>query len=110
MRIINEKLLRTFAGAGQCAWCGRYVSVRHAHHIHSKGAGRLDVCVNLVSLCPQDHAGVHNGDLDRYDLLAVVAVREGLMQDEIEAVIHELRRWDKAKELPERLAKYVRET
>lgn len=101
MRIVDEKTLALFRGPGQCEFCKKVVSRREPHHIFSRGAGRLDVAINLVSLCAafaggdNCHAAYHNGDIARYDLLAIVAYREGRLQHEIEAEIWRLRRLDK---------------
>lgn len=93
MRIVNEKLLKEFR-VGPCCWCGR-TGRTHPHHVFGRGMGgatRLDVRVNLVSLCFGCHRQTHMGRRPiRVDLLAVVAAREGLMQDEITRTILELR-------------------
>ena len=102
MRIIDEELLASFSGAGRCEFCGKASQQRHAHHVHSRGSGRLDIAINIVSLCPMCHADAHAGVTTRYEFLAIIAVREGIMQDAIVAEIHRLRRADKDGNEPKR--------
>ncbi len=107
MRIVNKALLREFAMAPRCQWCGRSVPTGlHPHHVFSRGAGRLDIRINLIPLCPpfvgnNCHGLVHAGEIMRCDLLAVVAAREDVAQDKIEEYVHLLRRTPKGTEMPE---------
>lgn len=96
MRIIDQALLAEFRAAPRCSWCGQATPDGcQPHHLWARGmggAGRLDVRCNLIALCARCHREVHDGHILRIDLLAVVAVREDLRQDQIEAEIHRLRR------------------
>lgn len=95
MKIINEKLLNLFRRGGPCEHCKRMTARRQPHHIFCRGlnsARRLDVTINLISLCVQCHNDFHNGRILRCDLLAIVATRERRLQGDIEAEIYELRR------------------
>jgi hypothetical protein len=96
VKVVDPKLLDTFRGAGACSWCNRWCRYRHAAHVFARGmggGGRLDVALNLVSLCPECHLEHHDGRRPlRCDLLAVVAAREGMLQGEVEAQLHRLRR------------------
>lgn len=96
MKVIDEKLLGEFRG-WLCEWCGlREWSV--PHHLWARGmggGGRLDVRINLISLCAFCHNDVHAGLIQRCDLLAVVAARERTTQGRIEAEIYRLRRTPK---------------
>jgi len=96
MIVRSDKTLSLFRGPGPCAWCGRWHPRRHAAHVLARGAGggsRLDVPLNLVSLCPDCHQGHHAGRRPlRCDLLALVAAREGLLQGDVEAELFRLRR------------------
>jgi hypothetical protein len=116
MRHEDERTLDMYRGAGSCEWCRKYVSRREPHHIIARGMGggkRLDVHLNLVSLCAtfsggdNCHHAVTVGDIAQYDTLAIVAVRESIGQDEILGILHELLRWDKSKPLPERLSRWL---
>lgn len=93
MRVINEALLARFRQAYRCEWCRKLtLSGCDPHHIFSRGAGRLDVAINLISLCRVCHGLVHAGEITREDLLAIVATREGVSQDWIVTEIYRLRR------------------
>ena len=98
MIIRDVPLMREFSGPGRCEYCGRVCRKRDAHHVFSRGAGRLDIRINLIGLgtVPPDGCGCHHayhaGKIPRCDLLAVVAAREGLLQSDIEAAIYRLRR------------------
>lgn len=98
MRIVNELLLRQFGGPGPCEFCRKLVRRRECHHVYTRGAGRLDLRLNLIALCAtfsggdNCHDAAHNGAIMRCDLLAVVAAREGCNQVDIEAIVFLFRR------------------
>lgn len=99
MKIINKPLLASMAHPGPCEWCGKLCSARESHHIFSRGAGRLDIRINLIALgkgfsCPC-HTEAHQGHITKDDFLAVVAVREKCYQADIRDVVHLLRRMQK---------------
>jgi hypothetical protein len=99
MRIVDEKILDEFRGPGKCEWCG-YVTrwKRDPHHLWTRGmggGGRLDIRINLISLCRLCHDAVGLGHIARCDLLAVVASRESTTQSQIEEEIWRLRRTPK---------------
>lgn len=94
MKIINRPLLTFFATLPRCEWC-RQRPADHAHHLFGKGFGgwsRFDVRINLMGLCHVCHSRFHDGHIERADLLAIVAKREGVLQSDIEAEIYRLRR------------------
>lgn len=94
MRIVDEQLLEEFRH-GPCCWCGKR-GPTDAAHVFARGMGggsRLDVRINLCSLCRACHWFSHSGHRPlRCDLLALVAAREGLQQAEIEREIFRLLR------------------
>ena len=96
MIVIDEKLLASFRGPGICEWCKRYAGHRHAAHVRPRqmgGGSRLDVRINLISLCWFCHLAQHEGrEPTRADLEAVVAAREQRFQDDIEAECLAIRR------------------
>lgn len=97
MKIVNESLLDEFRNALRCEWCKKPAKC-DPHHVFAKGmggGGRLDVRVNLVALCRVCHTLTHAGEIARYDLLAIIAVREGMLQDKIEEEVWRLRRLKK---------------
>ncbi len=99
MIVKDEALLDEFRSGGPCEWCKRWAEPRQPHHLFARGHGggnRLDVRINLAALCHECHRAHHDGHRPlRCDLLAVVAAREGLIQNEIEAEIMQLRRQPK---------------
>lgn len=96
MRIVNESVLNLFRNKEVCEWCRRRTSSDqplHPHHFRAKGMGggrRLDHPWNLLALCFQCHNEVHNGQIPRCDLLAVIAAREKVNQEEIQAELDRL--------------------
>ena len=98
MRIVNQSILAQFRTPGRCEWCRTACTAREPAHLFSRGAGRLDIAVNLVALgstlayqCPC-HSDHHSGrEPNRNDLLAIVAQRENVLQDDIVAAVHFLR-------------------
>lgn len=104
MRIVDETLLDVFRQSPRCEWCRLLTPTGcDPHHIHAKGfggGGRLDVAINLIALCRECHTLVHGGFILRRCLLAIVAQREGRLQDDIEAEIMLLRRLPKGSPRP----------
>ena len=98
MVIKDQNLLLAFKLAPRCEWCGQRGYLQ-AHHLFTRGmggGGRLDVPINLVSLCVCCHRLHHDGHEPlTLDLLGVVARREGTTQDAIRAEIQRLRRLDR---------------
>jgi hypothetical protein len=95
MILVDENLLYRFRGPGKCEWCDKHHQARHPHHLLARGmggGGRLDHRLNLIALCPVCHNEVHCGVIMRCDLLAKVAVREGILQREILNKLYEIRR------------------
>ena len=100
MKIVNREVLRQFSEKTRCEMCGRLCPQGcDAAHVFSRGAGRLDISINLIALCRgfdkngwvschQDH---HSGKLTQYDLLAIVSRREKVLQDAIIEVVYFLR-------------------
>ena len=51
MKLIDEALLDRFRHAERCEWCGKKTPQGcDPAHIFSRGAGRVDIAGNLVSL------------------------------------------------------------
>jgi hypothetical protein len=98
LKIIDEKTLDLFRGAGLCEWCGHWFAWREPHHWHAKGLGggsRIDLPRNLLSLCRQDHSSAHRGVIDRKDLLRIIAKRERCTPEECVQEIWDALRKDK---------------
>lgn len=100
MKIIDRELLKEWGQGGVCEFCKRPLRHRgEVHHVHTKGAGRIDLPLNIILLgswldC-NCHGRFHDGHILRDDLLAVVAKREGLTQDEIREEVWRIRRLDR---------------
>ncbi len=82
MRYVDEAVLRLYRGPGRCALCGTFSPQREAHHVFSRGAGRLDIPINLVSLggawsC-QCHTFAQQYITARARVVEAAAFREGL--------------------------------
>jgi hypothetical protein len=96
MIIKNESLLAEFRKRSHCEWCLRPRRGKlEPNHIFGRGAGggqRLDIRVNLVSLCWQCHGDYHDGWIKRRELLEVAAGREGTTVEAIVAEIFALRK------------------
>ena len=93
MKVIDETLLDEFRRKTRCEWCKAAVPGCQPHHLYAKGMGGgsvLDVKVNLMGLCWKCHRDVHNGNIPRHALIAVVSYREGRSPDEIEKEIFRL--------------------
>ena len=100
MKVEDEGLLDEFRQKRFCERCQtplRYQA--HPHHIHSRGAGRVDIRGNLIALggafdC-NCHGLTHDGKIGREELLLLTALREGLTVESIVDEVHRLRRLDK---------------
>ncbi|MDY7989808.1 hypothetical protein UY286_05200 [Paenibacillus polymyxa] len=57
------------------------------HHIRTRGAGGEDRRENLIHLCGWHHRLFHDGNLDRNELIQIVAKREGVAPEEIADVL-----------------------
>ncbi len=98
MIIKDETCLDRFRFAKRCEWCQRRGEV-DPHHLWCRGmggGGRLDIPINLISLCRSCHDETHAGRITRIDLLLIVAKREHTDQDTIKDTIRDLRRKGKA--------------
>lgn len=96
MRITNPDLLKKFLTPGLCEHCRRPGQVRDPAHIFSRGAGHLDVSINLVSLCRDCHTSNHQQTdgkkLSQDDLVVIAAKRDGVQPSDLVAVIWFIRR------------------
>jgi hypothetical protein len=102
--IVDEELLRMFRAPGRCELCGNWCDVREPHHVFARGLGggaRLDIPENLLALGSTPgwqcrcHRLCEDGFIPRHAQLCVVALREGMEVEEVEAEIHRVRRLPK---------------
>lgn len=98
MRVIDEALLASYRTPGECEMCGHACSMRCAHHIYSRGSGRLDLPFNLLAVgmdpmrdC-ECHHKIENGHIPLADALEVAAKRNGVTPDWITTEVYRLRR------------------
>jgi hypothetical protein len=102
--IIDEPLLKLYRVAGCCELCGRWCSFREAHHVRTRGSGRLDHRFNIVGTCPSMaanccHTKIHFSGLyvdgkrvTRARMEEIIAEREGVSPEEVRAEMDRLRR------------------
>jgi len=103
MRIVDNELLAEFRAAPRCEYCQCPTPDGcDPAHVFSRGAGRLDIRLNIVSLCWRCHrVNNHNATSvnglrpNRDDLLLIVALREGLRVEDIVDEIYRLRKLPK---------------
>ena len=108
MKLIDPEVLRMFREKTTCEFCGRPCPDGcDPHHFWRKrgmgGGSRIDHPLNLISLCRGYYRGkwvschddAEAGRITKYDLLALVARREGVLQDEIITALEGIRRLSK---------------
>jgi len=83
-RIKDSRLVTQFAlRMGSCAVCGRGRQADlQAHHVLYRSRGGDDVVANLVALCLEDHAAVHDGHRPTRHLLGqhIAILREDVLE------------------------------
>lgn len=94
MKIENPELLAFFRCKKRCEYC-QYPTPDGAdpHHLFSRGAGHLDIRINLISLCRQCHSRNHDGNHPDFDdLIRIISRREGVASWRIVSEVYRLRR------------------
>jgi hypothetical protein len=90
VRLSNTKLIKEMRSS-VCEVCEQE-TVCDLHHIMSVGSGGPDHKFNLISLCKWNcHIKAHNGILSRKLLFSKVAVREGLLYENVIATVMDLK-------------------
>ena len=104
MIIRSPETLALFRLPGRCQLCRKPCSVREPHHYIAKGIGSgrtLDVEINLIALGSSGqfkcecHTKVHDGNIPRSDVLAVMSKREIAKGADIEEALYFLTRLPK---------------
>lgn len=100
MIYVNDKALERFRRADRCEWCYQWSAVLlDPHHCFQKrgmgGGSRLDIGINLMSLCRWCHESAEQGYLDRGRMLTKVAEREKCRQMDIDVVLRFILQQDK---------------
>lgn len=92
MKIVCESLLDEYRRKKRCEWCGTPSNDRaHPHHYKCRGLGgghQLDLCINIVALCPTCHAKAHGGQIARHKIGLILAVRYDAMLASIEEALN----------------------
>ena len=94
MKIVNKDLLRSFSATCVCEWCGKWFpqGVDPAH-IFSRGAGQLDIEINLCAMCRFCHGDSHQKqEPSTLCLMIVAGHRECMLVDDIQEEVWRLRR------------------
>lgn len=91
-RIKDRKMISKMRGH-TCERCGAYADIE-PHHVFTVGSGGGDIRVNLVQLCTDCHIGVHNGAIERAELLDIIATREHMTVDEAYSMNRRAMGWD----------------
>ncbi len=99
MRHVDEAVLRLYRGPGKCAICGTFSPQRECHHVWSRGAGRLDIPINVCSLGGAWSCMCHSRSqcytIPRQNVVQAVAFREGLDAEFVAQRVPWLRRQPK---------------
>lgn len=93
MRLVNKALLKEFSKPGLCECCGcPCPDGRDPAHIFSRGAGRVDIRENLVSLKRECHVRSHTSGKPSHEmLLKIAAKREGTRPSLITEMVQRIR-------------------
>ena len=72
-----------------CEYCGDVSLGRHTHHIKSRGSRgqNIELPENKITLCAECHTKAHAGRIGRWELITIVAQREGKTPEEICEII-----------------------
>lgn len=73
-RIKNQKLIDD--KKHNCEYCHKKNCYTNTHHIKSKGSGGNDTKDNLIELCSECHRKVHDGIIEKQELLEVIYRRK----------------------------------
>jgi hypothetical protein len=92
VKVIDRKLLARVRRRA-CEVCDA-APPSEAHHLFTRGAGQLDLPINVVALCSFGcHYRHHfSGTPSTADLLAIVARREGVSVEDIQQTVWRYRR------------------
>lgn len=75
-RVVDPAVIQAVR-SGYCERCGRE-AVGEPHHIRPRSLGGPDIRENLIQLCFECHRAVHDGRINRHELVPLVAKREQL--------------------------------
>lgn len=100
MKVVDEALLAYFRQK-PCEICG-HPPPNEPHHVYCRGLGggsRLDICLNLITLCGVFYGSGHHNEMQhrgkagREECCRIIAKREGLESGEVvwDALMRKLR-------------------
>lgn len=99
VRVENDDLLAYFRRRPECELCGaENRQGLDPNHVKPKGIGggsQLDVALNLIAMCRSCHNAYHDGRVSKRELQTIIAEREGLLPEEVEAAVWRLLRTPK---------------
>lgn len=72
-RIENKKLINK--KSHKCEYCNKKNCYTNTHHIKSKGSGGGDTEDNLIELCSACHRKVHDGIIQKEELIKIIKNR-----------------------------------
>lgn len=67
---------------GWCEYCGK-PGYTEKHHIKTRGSGGRDMVQNLIRLCVECHEAAHLHNIDRLELVQIVAEREQITPENV---------------------------
>ncbi|AEG14341.1 HNH endonuclease [Desulfofundulus kuznetsovii DSM 6115] len=81
IRVVDPGVIESVRSE-RCEYCGKPGPV-DVHHIKPRSAGRRDIRPNLISLCRECHRKAQAHEIDRLELVQLVAKREGMTPEEV---------------------------
>ena len=88
---VDDGSFRTYAP--YCEICGTSDSL-YNHHYFSRGAGGPSHKLNRLTLCLVCHTKCHTGQISRARQVEIIARREDMTPDDVEAKLYAMRRGD----------------
>lgn len=76
VRVVDRAVVRAVR-KDYCERCGAR-AYGEPHHIRPRSLGGSDVCENLIELCFECHRAADDGEVSPYELIVIVARREGI--------------------------------
>ena len=103
MIVKDKACLRSFAEKTVCERCGKRVFTGlDPHHVFGRGFGggkRLDIPLALCAICRTCHDLYHNGKIPKSEFVAIIARRERMTPEAVEAEINRILRLPKGSRL-----------
>ena len=100
MKILNRALRKEFAAPGRCELCHRWCKKREGHHLWHR-TPEISIRINMISVGSSRpfscrcHFDIHNGKIPGSRVLAIVALRDKCLSENITEILEWMRRWVK---------------